>query len=181
MEPCPCRLGSTALAVLELFERQTGEFFSDSPGAVVGSRVRSIAKVLGNLAREMLWDPPLESLTLHGGLRWSRRPRQQGDVLGWREATEAVEAHARPLPRLRVQMAEADAGLARWVSEHRYLVATAVERGESGMALLMLWEVDHGRPYPSTGGQGLSGALKGFTRRLQDRISQDAVLFQWLV
>ena len=48
---------------------------------------------------------------------------------------------------------------------------TAVEKGESGRALLILWEVDHQRAYPGHGGEGLSGALTGFTKRLQERVS----------
>ena len=75
----------------------------------------------------------------------------------------------------------ADSGLANWVKQHRHLVPTAVETGESGMALLLLWEVDHRQPYPCAGGDGLSGALLGFTKRLQDRVKKDAELSQWLV
>ena len=75
----------------------------------------------------------------------------------------------------------ADAGLATWVKEHRYLVPSAVETGESGVALLLLWEVDHRQPYPSGGGDGLSGALLGFSKRLQDRVLKDADLCGWLV
>ena len=74
-------------------------------------------------------------------------------------------------------MAEADARLVPWVKGHRYLVPTNVEAGESGMVLLLLWEVDHQQAYPSQGGEGgLSGALLGFSKRLQDRISKDTEL-----
>jgi hypothetical protein len=31
---------------------------------------------------------------------------------------------------------------------HRHLRPTEVENGESGMALLILWEVEHGEPFP---------------------------------
>ena len=48
MEVCPVRMGSTAVVFLELFERVTGEPFSDTPGALLGTRVRGMAKVLGN-------------------------------------------------------------------------------------------------------------------------------------
>ena len=88
----------------------------------------------------------------------------------WRRGVEASEAHSGPVLRLKQQMAGLDAGLAGWVKGHRYLVPTAVESGESGMALLMLWEVDHQQAYPSGGGEGLSGALVGFSRRLQERV-----------
>ena len=47
------------------------------------------------------------------------------------------------------------------------------------MALMLLWEVDHQRAYPS--GEGPSAALTGFTRRLQERVGRDPDLSQWLV
>ena len=77
-------------------------------------------------------------------------------------------------------MAAADDGLVSWIKGHNHLVPTAVENGESGMALLLLWEVDHQRPYPSVGGDRISGALTGFTRRLQDRVMKDPELSSWL-
>ena len=181
MEVCPVRLGVQAVAFLELFERRTGEAFSDTPGALVASRVRGIAKVLENVAREVAWDPPLEMLMVRGTMLWNRRPRVAADVEAWRKARESSEAFAAPVPRLREQMSAADGGLVRWIKDHKHLVPTEVEKGESGMALLMLWEVDHQRSYPSVGGEGLSGALMGFSKRLQDRISKDTELNQWMV
>jgi hypothetical protein len=59
MVPCPPADGVEAVVVLELFERVTSEAFTDSPGTLVGHRVRALAKVLGNLAREEVFDPPL--------------------------------------------------------------------------------------------------------------------------
>jgi hypothetical protein len=47
------------------------------------------------------------------------------------------------------------------------------------MALLILWEVDHDQSFPTQGGGGLSAALLGFTRRLQQRAAQDPRL-DWL-
>ena len=111
---------------------------------------------------------------------WSRKPRELLDVKAWRREVLAAEAHSGPVQRLRVQMDEADSGLAAWITGHRFLVPAAVESGESGMALLILWEVDHQRAYPGHGGEGLSGALAGFTRRLQDRVARDPDLSQWL-
>ena len=177
---CPFSEGVPAVVVLELFERLVGEAFSETPGTLVGSRVRSMAKVLGNVAREEGLQPPLLSVTKRSLVYWNRQPKVPGAVEAWRRSVEAAEAHSRPVPRLREQMAAADAGLMAWVKEHRYLVPSAVESGESGMALLLLWEVDHGQPYPSQGGQGLSGALQAFSKRLQDRIVQDAEVSQWL-
>ena len=102
-----------------------------------------------------------------------------GDVAAWRAAVETSEAHSAPVPRLRKQMEAIDANLAAWVKSHRYLVPTEVERGESGMALLLLWEVDHGRRFTTMGDQGLSCALAGFSRRLELRVTQDPQL-AWL-
>lgn len=43
---------------------------------------------------------------------------------------------------------------------------------------MLLWEVDHRQAFPSLGGEGLTGALVGFTKRLE-RASRDAKL-DWL-
>ena len=178
---CPPMEGVAAVAVLELFERRTGEAFSDTPGMLLGSRVRGMAKVLGNLSREGALDPPLVQVVYRSLAFWNRRPREPVDVVAWRRSVEAAEAHSVPVPRLREQMVAADQGLAAWVRQHRYLVPSAVELGESGMALLVLWEVDHRHPYPGQGGDGLSAALVGFTRRLQERVGKDDELRHWLV
>ena len=179
MVPCPPADGVEAVVVLEHFERVTSEAFTDSPGTLVGHRVRALAKLLGNLAREEVFDPPLLQARRRALTIWSRRPWVSVDVVGWRRQQEIVEARAAPVPRLRGQMAAVDAGLADWVCGHRYLVPTAVADGESGMALLILWEVDHDRSFPTQGGGGLSAALLGFTRRLQQRAARDPRL-GWL-
>ena len=178
--PCPCRVGGSALLVLALFERTTGELFSDTPGALLDTRLRAMAKVLGNVARAEVWDPPMEKLRTRDGLLWNRTARRPVDAAAWRRAVEAAEARAGPVPRLRQQMAAADAGLVKWIKEHRWLVPTAAELGESGMALLLLWEVDHQQSYPNHGGEAMTGALVGFTKRLQERVEADPELSQWL-
>jgi len=48
------------------------------------------------------------------------------------------------------------------------------------MALLLLWEVDHGREFVTEGGGGATQKLVGFSRRLQARIPKDAELHAWL-
>ena len=82
--------------------------------------------------------------------------------------------------RVREQVATSNEGLAEWLRGHRYLLAAELESGESGMALLLLWEVDHGRPFPRQGGSGPSAALTGFTRRLKAKVEADAELSGWL-
>ena len=149
---CSTLEGVPAVVFLELFERLTGEAFSETPGTLIGSRVRAIAKVLGNLAREEGLQPPLTASVRRSLVIWNRRPKRPGAVEEWRRSVEAAEAHSRPVSRLRDQMAAADSGLVAWLKGHRFLVPTAVESGESGMALLLLWEVDHGCPFPSAGG-----------------------------
>ena len=87
---------------------------------------------------------------------WNRFPKVPVDVELWRKKQEASEAFSAPVPRLRQQMAAVDSGLAACVKVHPYLVPAEVEQGESGMALLLLWEVDHHQAYHTTGGEGLS-------------------------
>ena len=41
--------------------------------------------------------------------------------------------------------------LPRWLQVHPCLQAVPVEQGESSVVLLLLWEADHGRRYPSHG------------------------------
>ena len=183
MTVCTPEQGVESVVVLELFERVTGEAFADTPGTRVGQRVRGIAKVLGNICREEELDPPLTSATRvrHCGRMqlWNRQPRDAVDVREWRRRVEAVEVRAVPVPRLRDQMASADAGLAAWIHNHRYLVPSDAAAGESGMALLILWEVDHQKTFPTTGSTGVTAALVSFTKRLQLRVAQDPRL-SWL-
>jgi hypothetical protein len=175
---------SKAEELLALFERDTGELFSDTPGAPLTSRVRGFAKVLGNITREVNMVPPLlsaERIEHRGAYRvWNRLPRVPVDMEVWRRGHQPVSSAA-PVVRLRDEMADVDAGLAAWFRGHRHLVPTDVERGESGMALLLLWEVDHGRPFPA-GVEGANAAAKlaSFCRRLQARVAQDDQLSAWL-
>ena len=183
MTVCSPEQGVESVAVLEVFERVTGEAFADTPGTRIGQRVRGIAKVLGNICREEELEPPMLSTTKvqHSGKMkvWNRQPRDAVDIRAWRRQVEAAEVRAVPVPRLRDQMASADAGLAAWIHNHRYLVASDTASGESGMALLILWEVDHQQTFPTQGAEGLTSALVGFTRRLQLRAAQDPRL-AWL-
>lgn len=180
-EVCPAAAGATAQELLEVFETRTGEVFSANPGALLTSRVRGLAKVMGNITREEVFDPPLVAGQRRGLVSWNRAPRASLARDAWRRRVEAAELFAAPVPRLRQSMAAVDAHLAAWVREHRYLVPAELEAGESGMALLILWEVDHGVPFPSTGGAGHSQVLVGFTRRLQRRVAADSELSRWLV
>ena len=69
--------------------------------------------------------------------------------------------------------------LHKWIKEHRFLKAVPVEQGESSVALLFLWEVDHGKPYPSRA-VDLIGRLSSFTKALKDAVSVDTELSAWL-
>ena len=48
------------------------------------------------------------------------------------------------------------------------------------MALLLLWEVDHGEPFVTGGGDGVTQRLEGFTKRLQSQVRKDSDLQSWL-
>jgi hypothetical protein len=77
-------------------------------------------------------------------------------------------------------MNQVDTDLAAWVRLHCHLRPTEVENGESGMALLILWEVEHGEPFPCQGGSSCAAVLLGFTRRLKRRVAADAALSAWM-
>lgn len=137
--------------------------------------------VLGNITREVRLDPPLHQCNRRGSAYWSRRPREPVDAAAWKTGVLAAEQFAAPVVRLRSQRLESNAALADWVRQHRYLSPTDLDSGESGMALLLLWEVDHGRAFPGQGGGGPSRSLLGFTKRLQARVRADEELRTWLV
>ena len=99
----------------------------------------------------------------------------------WKAEVLAAEQFAVPTVRCWAQMAQSNAELLDWVRHHRYLAPVDINDGESGIALLILWEVDHGRPFPTHGGAGLTAALVGFTRRLKVRVQRDAEMSRWLV
>jgi hypothetical protein len=65
-----------------------------------------------------------------------------------------------------------------WLRMHRYVQPAELADGESGMALLILWEVDHQRDFPMRGGE--DSKLRSFTRRLKRRVAMDPELSQWL-
>jgi hypothetical protein len=178
---CTPNLGATAVEILELFERVTNEPFSDTPGVPLTSRVRALAKVMGNITRAGEGEPPLAAGRRRDLTTWSRVPRDHVDVEAWRRRVETMEQTGQRPLRRRMQMADADAGLALWVRSHPYLTPAELAVGESGMALLLLWEIDHSCSWPSQAeDQDRSGTLAGFTRRLKRRVAADPVLAAWL-
>ena len=179
--PCPANLGATAEELTELFERTTGEQFTDTPGLPVTNRVRSMAKVMGNLTRAGTGQPLLQAGRRRCLVCWSRAPRQGADVALWRRRCEDAEQFSTRPVRRQMEMAEADAGLAMWIQTHPYLTPAEIDAGESGMALLLLWEVDHQCPWPSQAvTEDRSNILTGFTRRLKRRVADDPTLSAWL-
>ena len=178
---CAPNLGATAVELTELFERVAGEPFSDTPGVPLTSRIRGLAKVMGNLTRCGEGVPPLTAGRRRDLRTWSRIPQHHVDVEAWRRRIELTEQSSLRPQRRRLQMAEADAGLALWVRNHPYLQPAELAVGEPGVALLLLWEVDHCCPWPSQAeDQDLTGTLTGFTRRLKRRVAADTVLAAWL-
>ena len=179
-EPCPTSKGGTAEVFLELFERVVREPFTDTPGVAITVRVRSIARVLGNITRDCQLQPPLVQSNSGSLVRWNRIPRHRVDIRAWRRQVEASERQSLPQPRQRATMAQVDAALADWIRHHRHLRPVDPSVGESGMALLLLWEVDHNQPFPTAGRTNRTDTLLGFTRRLKRRVAEDQQLSGWL-
>ena len=113
-------------------------------------------------------------------MRWNRATRVSIQIASWRRRVEASE-DAHPALRQKGQMTEADAGLAALIRGHRNLRPVDVEKGEAGKAVLILCEVDHGRPYSTWAGGGLADTLMGFTRQLKLRVREDPGLQQLLL
>ena len=185
MAPCGALDGSTSEALVECFERETGKLFTASPGVSVQSRVSGMGRVLSNILKEEVLRPTLACHTGKAGLvRWNRRPRgPRVDVAAWRQAAEVSQASMTPVPRLRERVAAVNQELVAWVRTHRHLVPVASEdvlQWESGVALLLLWEVDHQHEFITEGGGGMTLRLQAFSRRLQARVPGDPELREWL-
>ena len=181
--PCCKEAAVPTMTLLALFETVTGELFSDTPGVKLVNRIRGLGRVMANVLREVSFEPPLCQFQQHEKTKsfWTRRPRALLDVAAWELQMRAAEAQALPVLSLKRQMQATDAGLASWLKSHRYLRAVEVGHGESGMALLLLWEVDHEQSFPKHGGDEPSAVLLGFTRRLKKRVEEDVELRSWLV
>jgi len=66
-----------------------------------------------------------------------------------------------------------------WIKQHRYLRAVPIDQGEATIALLLLWEADHGHPYPTQAVE-LVGRLSTFCKRLKEAVAADEELRLWL-
>ena len=154
--PCPKAAASKAIDLLALFESVTGEIFADTPGTLLASRVCGLGKVMGNITRDVLFDPPLVQYSKRSRSSWNRRASRSLDVTAWRLRVQELERFAAPVARLSDQRDAANMGLVAWVKNHRYLQPAELDQGETGMALLLLWEVDHNMPFPSQGSRDRS-------------------------
>jgi hypothetical protein len=178
---CPASFGATTLDILALFEETTHEPFSETPGAPVAARVHAMAKCLSLIAEDR---PPQLALTTAKRrcyACWSRRLKTPVASLEWRKHMETLEACHPRVMNSRGVMARADAQLASWIRLHPHLAPVEATDGESSMALLILWEVDHGQSFPSQANDNPTNVLLGFTKRLKRQVSADAELKGWLV
>jgi ribonuclease HI len=185
MDVCPAAVGASSEVLLEYFERLTGESFSASPGVSLLSRLNGIGRTMVNVWKQDALNPVLQRHVGAGGrLRWNRQPRGlRVDLAAWRRGVEAAEAFAAPEPRLRGRVAAVNQELLMWVHHHRYLVPAGSDdpvTWESGMALLLLWEVDHHRSFITGGGDSAALKLLSFTRRLKARLALDQEVALWL-
>jgi hypothetical protein len=103
-------------------------------------------------------------------------------------AAEAGSSSAPPAPsgpsaiapsRLREDKRAAALALNSWVKAHPHLQATSLDHGEASVALLLLWEADHGKLFPS-GKVDINFRLHNFSQRLEDAVAADAELRGWL-
>ena len=73
----------------------------------------------------------------------------------------------------------AEQGLAVWLRQHPHIGRCPVEMGEPSPALLLLWEADHGRPYPSDA-TTTRGRLTTFSKRLAEAVEAHEDLQAWV-
>jgi hypothetical protein len=146
---CPPSAGSTSETILALFESSLGEPFTPSPGLTPTQRVIALGRSLGYFIaqpQQFPLDPPLQRISRSGTYFYNRAPLQRVDVPAWRRSLTSSAATA---PKPDITFAEANAELPTWLRNHQHLRPCTAELGESGRALLLLWEVDHGCPFPS--------------------------------
>jgi len=113
--------------------------------------------------------------------------------LSVQELTDLERANPRPAPKVakhrrpttrasriaeRSTKREAIMNLGKWIKEHRFLRASTLEEGEVSMALLILWESDHGSAFP--GPDTLQRRLSTFSKRLSETVEADDELKSWL-
>ena len=178
---CPASNGCKPHVFLDLFEELTGEQYTTTPGSSAASRLTGFSKALANLVSSADLDPALQRHQVGGG-RWlyNRTPKSHRDADRWQRRAER-EAAALPVLRPALTMEDTDAGLAAWLRLHPHLRAATAEQGLPSKALLLLWEVDHGVPFPSTAGGSESALVLGFTKRLRRRVLLDTELSQYMV
>ena len=77
---------------------------------------------------------------------------------------------------MRVQRLEVNASLGQWFLNHTQLQALAdAEEGTPSLVLMVLWEVDHGRAFP-TSSSDMRFKVASFTRRLHEAVRKDTRL-----
>ena len=77
------------------------------------------------------------------------------------------------------QRRTAEQGLAAWLRQHQHIGRCSIEMGEPSAALLLLWEGDHGRPYPSDA-TSTRGRLTTFSKRLMEAVDAHEDLQAWV-
>ena len=103
-------------------------------------------------------------------------------------AAEAASSSAPPAPtgpsalapsRLREDKRTALLSLGSWVKAHPHLQAVSLDHGEASVALLLLWEADHGHLFPS-GKVDIVFRLRNFSAKLEAAVAADTKLCAWL-
>ena len=153
--------GPTGVQLLATWENQTGEEFTKDPPAPVVARINSWGVFL---ARTMSTLIPHTKSVQGRVSRWGVVLRDAVDANVWR--TEKEEAERGRVVRPRAQL-RAAVDLVGWINQ--FEAADCVDAAESdeaasGLALLTLWELEHGMKFPAQG----SGIyfVKAFARAL---------------
>ena len=74
---------------------------------------------------------------------------------------------------------EAGRVLHTWVKHHRHLRAVPIADGEPTVALMLLWEADHGKTFPCRAVDFVR-RLGVFAKKFSEAVAADAELSQWL-
>ncbi len=63
---------------------------------------------------------------------------------------------------------------------HLHIAPVDVDQGETSVALLLLWDVDHGVLYLTSGASSYTAKMVGSTRNLKKSVAADQELSAWL-
>ena len=178
VEVCQAADGMTIAEMLQHFETVTGQRFAFQPGVEerwrmqgLGSALRAVQR--GGLVPDLLFDEAQGT--------WSRCTRANGNQVEAPVPLRREEPRTWDRSRVVVERRVVLEGMAFWLRGHRHLRPVEPQDGETAMALLILWEVDHGQRWPCCLlDDDMRGRTRSFSLAMRTAVRRDQELGTWL-